>query len=131
MADRVSKVSYAYVLVPHRAGQGTRLLAALRKAHVNLLAYSGFPAEGGQAQLDFVTDDMAGLKRLARKQGWTLRGPKRGFLVAGKDRVGAVHRQLQRLADAGVNVTAAAAVCAGKGRYGMILWVPPASYSRA
>jgi hypothetical protein len=33
-----------------------------------------------------------------------------------------VHRHLQQLADAGINVTAADAVSAGQGRYGMILW---------
>jgi hypothetical protein len=47
---------------------------------------------------------------------------KKGFLIQGTDQVGAVHRHLQKLADAGINVTAADAVSAGQGRYGMILW---------
>jgi hypothetical protein len=42
-----------------------------------------------------------------------------------------VHRHLQKLADAGINVTAADAVSAGQGRYGMILWVKPRDYTRA
>jgi predicted amino acid-binding ACT domain protein len=51
--------------------------------------------------------------------------------VQGSDRVGAVHADLRRLAEAGINVTAADAVTAGKGRYGMILWVKPRDYARA
>jgi hypothetical protein len=131
MADRVRKVSYSYLKVPSRPGQGARVLAALRDANVNLLAYTGFPAGGGKAQLDLVTDDQAALSRVARKQGWRLSRVKKGFIVQGDDRVGAVQRHLQKLAAGGVNVTAADAVTAGKGRYGMILWVKPADYARA
>jgi len=131
MADRVKKVSYCYLKVPHRSGQGSRVLGELREAGVNLLAYSGFPHKGGVAQMDFVSDDMAGLRRVARRHGWRLSKPKKGFLVQGRDEVGAVHRHIDRLAEARINVTAADAVCAGQGRYGMILWVKPKDYGRA
>jgi predicted amino acid-binding ACT domain protein len=56
---------------------------------------------------------------------------KKGFLIQGTDRVGAVQRHLQKLADAGINVTAADGVAAGQGRFGMILWVKPRDYARA
>ena len=131
MADRVRKINYTYVTVPHRAGQGVAVLEALREAGVNLMAFSAFPAGGGKAQVDLVTDDMPGLRRVARKNGWRLKPAKRGFLVQGEDRVGAVHRHLQKLADAGINATAADAVTAGSGRYGMILWVKPKDAARA
>ena len=39
--------------------------------------------------------------------------------------------RLEKLADEKINVTAADAVAAGKGRYGMILWVRPKDYARA
>jgi len=131
MADRVRRVNYAYAVVPNRAGQGARMLSELERAGVDLLAYSGFPVGGGRSQLDLVLEDMGSLKRAARKNGWRLSKVKKGFLVQGTDRVGAVNRQLRKLADAGVNVTAADAVSAGKGRYGMILWVKPRDYARA
>jgi hypothetical protein len=131
MADRVRKVNYAYTVVPNRAGQGARMLGELERAGVDLLAYSGFPAGGGRSQLDLVLEDMGSLRRMAKKNGWRLSKVKKGFLVQGTDRVGAVNRQLRKLADAGVNVTAADAVTAGKGRYGMILWVKPRDYARA
>lgn len=131
MADRVQKVSYCYPMVPNRPGQGAKVLGEIRKAGVNLLAFVGFPAEGGKAQLDLVTDNMAGLRRVAKKNGWRLSKVKRAFLVHGGDRVGAVHDHLRRLAGANVSITAAAGVSAGKRRYGMILWVKPRDYNRA
>ena len=131
MPDRVKKVTYCYPIVPNRAGQGARILSELTREGVNLIAYSGFPAGGGKSQLDLVLEDMGALRLLARRNGWLLSKVKKGFHVQGSDQVGAVHRHLQKLADAGINVTAADAVGAGKGRYGMILWVKPRDYARA
>jgi len=131
MADSVRKVRYSYVMVPNRAGTGAAVLARLREGGVNLLAYSGFPGSGGKAQIDLVTDDLAGLRRVAKKGGWRLSAVKKGFLVQGDDRIGAVQRHLAKLAKAKVSVVAADAVAAGKGRYGMILWVKAKDYVRA
>ena len=131
MADRVRKINYCYAKVSTRAGQGAAMLSKLRDERVNLLAFTGFPIGGGKAQLDFVTDDIAGVRRVARKEGWRLSKTKKGFLVQGSDEVGACHRQLEKLADARINVTAVDAVAAGRKRYGMILWVKPKDYARA
>ena len=131
MADRVRKVNYCYAKVGARAGQGAAVLDEFRKAGVNLLAFSGFPLGGGKAQLDLVAEDMAAVRRVARKQGWRLSKTKKAFLVQGDDRVGACHRQLKKLADQKINVTAADAVAAGRGRWAMILWVKPKDYARA
>jgi hypothetical protein len=130
MADSVRKVQYGYVMVPNRPGQGAKILAELQKGGVDLQAYSGFPGKKG-AQIDLVTRDMAGLKRVAKKNGWRLSKVKKGFLVQGADRLGAVHRNLAKLAARRVNVVAADAVAAGQGRYGMILWVRSKDYARA
>jgi len=131
MADRVTKVSYSYLTVPNRAGQGERVLQQLEQAGVNLLAYHGFPVTGGKAQLDLFAENPVALRRVARKQGWKLSAAKKGFMVQGDDRLGAVRRHIRRLADQKISVTAADALCAGKGRYGMILWVKPKDYTRA
>lgn len=131
MADRVKKIGYCYLKVPNRAGQGDKVLGRLREEGVNLLAYSGFPIGGGKAQLDFIPENMVAFRRVARKEGWRVSNVKRGFLVSGSDEVGAVHRHVKKLADANISVTAADAVAAGKGRYGMILWVKPKAFNRA
>ncbi len=127
----VRKVSYVDLKVPNRASQAAQVLRALEEAGVNLLAFTGFPDKAGKSQIDLVTNDLAGVRRVARKQGWRLGKAKRGFLVQGKNRVGAVHRQIRKLADQRINITALDAVAAGKGQYGMILWVKPKDYARA
>ncbi len=131
MADRVRKVNYAYVTVPNRAGQGEKILGELRQAGLNMLAFSAFPARARTSQIDIVAENMAALRRIAKKNAWRLSKVKKGFLVQGKDEVGTVHRHVRKLATQKVNVIAADAVCAGKGRYGMILWVKPTDYGRA
>jgi len=128
----VRKVDYCYTIVrAGRAGEAATALDALRKARVNLLAFSGFPTRSGRAQLDFIADGVAGVRRVAREQGWKLSAAKKAFLVQGSDAVGAAHAQLRKLARQGINVTAADAVTAGRGRWGMILWVKPKDYARA
>jgi hypothetical protein len=131
MADSVKRVNYCYIKVPNRAAQGDAVLHELREGGVNLLAYTGFPIGKGKSQLDFVPEDMAAFRRVARKNGWRVSKVKKGFLITGKDQVGAAQRHFSKLADAKINITAADAVCAGKGRYGMILWVSPNNYARA
>ena len=131
MADRVRRVNYAYVRVPNRPGQGARITEQLREAGVNLLAYTAFPTRAGKAQVDLIAEDLGAIRRIARKKGWGLSDAKKGFLVQGDDRVGAVHGHLKKLADRRINVTAADAVSAGKGRYAMLLWVKPKEYARA
>ena len=131
MADRVRKVSYCYVKVSSRAGQGAKILSELSDAGVNLLAFSGFPVKGGKSQLDLVPENMGALRRAAKKNGWRLSKVKRGFLITGSDTIGVVQQHIGKLATERINVTAADAVAAGKGRYGMILWVRPKDYNRA
>jgi hypothetical protein len=131
MAHRVRKVNYCYVTVPSRAGQGVNILGELKAAGVNLLAFSGFPTKKGKAQLDLIAINMSQIKRVAKNNGWRLSKAKKGFLAQGNDEIGAAHRHLEKLAEQKINVTAADAVAAGGGRYGMIFWVKPKDYSRA
>ncbi len=74
---------------------------------------------------------MPAFRRVARQNGWRVSKVKKGFLITGNDQLGAAHRHISRLGSAGINITAADAVAAGKGRYGMILWVRPNQYNRA
>lgn len=130
MAETIRKVEYYYTTVTDKAGEGARVLGALRDAGVNLLALHAFPS-GKKSQVDFVPENAAGLMAAAQKAGFQLAGPKTAFLVEGDDRVGAVHEVLRKLGAAGVNVTAIDAVRSGAGRYGALLWVKPADVSKA
>jgi hypothetical protein len=126
----IRKLPYFAVQVPQRAGEGARLLKALKAHKVNLLAFTGFP-NGKTAQVDFVPEDAGAFRRAAKKLGLRLGKPKTVFLAQGTDRVGVIGDLLGRLAAARINVTALDAVAAGWGRFGAILWVKPKDVSRA
>src|SRR5512136_3066216 len=100
MAEMIRRVEYRYAVVPDKPGSGAAILTELQGAGVNLLAYLGFPAGRGKAQIDLVPEDPAALKRVARKAGLKLSPAKRAFLIEGDDRVGAVADLSRRLAAA-------------------------------
>ena len=126
----VRKASYYSMKVPQRPGAGAQLLAALKVAKVNLLAFTGFPASGG-AQVDFIPKDNARFMQAARKAKLKVSGRKTVFLAQGEDRVGALTQVLGRLAKAKINVVSLQAVTAGKGRYGALFWVKAKDVGRA
>ena len=130
MADTVKRVPYFYTEVPDKPGEGAKILAMLKDAGVNLLAYSGFP-KGRRAQIDFIPADVAAFRAAARKAKLTLVGPKTGFLIQGEDRPGVLAEIITKLAAAKINVTACDAVAAGEERYGAILWVKPPDVQKA
>lgn len=131
MAHRVRKVNYFNLTIPNRAGQAEQVLREVRGQGINMHAFTGFPLKAGKTQVDLVTSESTKLRRIAKKNDWRISKTKKAFLVTGNDEVGAVHKVLKKLADNKINVTAADAVSAGKGRYGMILWVKPKVYTRA
>jgi len=130
MAEMIRPVDYYYIQVPDKPGEGAKILAALKEAGINLLAFSGFP-QGKRAQLVFIPEDPVALLNVAKRAKWKLSPKKTGFLVQGDDRVGACADFLGKLAAAKINVTAIDAVSAGAGRYGAIFWVKPRDVSRA
>jgi len=130
MAEEIRLVDYFYVEAPDKPGEACRILNHLKEAGVNLLAFSGFP-KGRRAQLDFIPVAPAAFKAAAKQARLTLVGPKKGFLIQGEDRLGALAEVLGKLAEAAINVTATDAVSAGAGRYGVILWVKPRDVRKA
>ena len=131
MASTVRQVDYFYVEAPNRPGEAARLLGELKEAGISLVAFTGFPTRGRRSQIDFVPEDPRAFRKAARAAKWKLAGPKRAFLIEGDDRAGALAGIMERLAEAKINVTAVDAACAGKGRFGAILWVKPADVRSA
>lgn len=123
MPDTIRVVEYFYTTAPNKPGEGARALNTLKDAGVDLLAFSGFP-RGGRVQIDFIPADSAAFKQASKRAKWKVVGPKRGFLMQGDERIGAVAELLERLAAAKINVTAIDAVSVD-GRYGAIFWVAP------
>lgn len=130
MAETIRKVNYYYIETPDKPGEAARVLAALRDAGVNLLAFTAFPS-GRKAQIDFIPEDTDAFKTAAKKAGLKLRAKKTAFLIQGEDRPGVLADILGKLAAANINITATDALCAGEGRYGAILWVKPPDVLRA
>lgn len=126
----VRKASYYSAKVSQRPGSGAQLLAALKAAKVNLLAFTGFPAGGG-AQVDFIPKDNAKFMQAARKAKIKVSARKTVFLAQGEDRVGALTQVLGKLAKAKINLVSLQAVTAGKGRYGAMFWVKGKDVGRA
>lgn len=130
MAMTITKLGYYSMKAPNRAGTGAKLLEALKLEGVNLLALTAFP-EGAGAQVDFVPESDAAFRRAAKRIGLKISPRKSVFLLQGDDRPGVLAGAAARLAAARINVTAVDAVCAGKRRFGAILWVKPKDVARA
>ncbi len=128
--DTIRKVDYFVMDVSQKVGEGARVLGAIQDAGINLLAFTGFP-KGRRAQIDFVPEDPTVFQAAAKRARLRVRAKKSGFIVQGDDRPGAVAGLMNRLAQAGINVTAIDAVCAGRGRYGAIFWVKPRDVRKA
>ena len=127
---KVRKVDYFVMQAKNRSGEGARLLKALKKHDVGLLAFSAFPARGG-AQVDFVPEDTRKFLSAVKALEWEVSSRKIGFLVQGKDKTGALAGLLNKLGKAGINVIAMDGVSAGKKRFAAIFWVAPADVPKA
>jgi len=131
MAGAIRKVSYFYVIVDDKPGEGLRLLTRLKDSGVNLIAFTAFPYGSGQSQLDFFPESAEQLIKAAGEEGITLVGPKNAFLIQGEDRSGALVEHHLKLSNAGINVHAANGVSDGSGGFGYVLWVKPEDYDKA
>jgi predicted amino acid-binding ACT domain protein len=121
MGEKISRVSYCYVEVADKPGEGARVLAALQKEGVNLLSLTAFPTAKGKCQIDLVAAG-GDLDAAAAKARLKLSKKKQAFYVTGEDRPGAAAEILQILANAKINVIATNANV-GPGGFGMIIWV--------
>ena len=123
MPDEIRPIDYFYATVPDNPGEGARILSNLHQAGINLLAVSAFPHGARRSQLDLIPEDSRAFAKAAKTAGIKLSKKKRGFLIQGDDRPGAIADITEKLAHAKINITSLQAFCAGSGRYGGMLWV--------
>src|SRR3990172_10632911 len=117
----IRKADYYTMKVSQRPGAGAKLLAAMKAAGVNLLAFTGFPSGGG-AQVDFIPENSVTFRQAAKKAGLRISKRKTVFLARGDDRVGALTGVLGRLPAAQINQVSPSPGTAGKRRYGLGFW---------
>jgi hypothetical protein len=128
VADKVLRALYFSTPVPDKPGEAAKILAHVKRAGINLLAFTGFP-KAGTSQLDLIVAEGDALRDAAAKAGFSLGGPKSCFLIQGDDRVGAVADIAAKLGEAKVNITTIDAIRVGN-RFGAILFVKPEDVER-
>ena len=131
MPAEIRTIDYYYVAVPDKPGAGTRIFSTLQHAGINFLGVSAFPQGARRSQVDLIPEDSAAFIKAAKSAGLILSRKKRGFLLQGDDRPGAIAEITQKLAQANINVTSVQAFCAGSGRYGGMLWVKQTDLRKA
>ena len=129
--QRVERINYYYTVVPNKVGAAAKIFNVLKARGVNLIAFNGFPLSAQRSQLDLIPSSEDALVAAAQKAGIELVGPKVAFLIWEWEHVGAVADILNKLEQAGVNVTAMQAIDTGDWRYGAILWVKPNDIGKA
>ena len=126
-----TKVDHYSTTIANRAGEGARVLGALRDAGVNFIALWAYPFGKGISQLEMIPQTSAGFAKAAKKAGLKLSSKQTAFFIYGKDHPGAVAESLSKLAAADINVGAVEAVCGGNGRYGAVIFLPQRDVRKA
>ena len=124
-------IVYFSIVIPNKTGEGAKVADALKSAGLNLIAFWGYPVKGKNAQLDIAPSDPKAFIKTEKRLGLDPGVQKTAFHLEGEDKPGAVADVLAKLSVAGVSVHAAVAICAGAGRFGMLLQIPDAELKLA
>ena len=119
----MTKLELYSVVVPNKSAKGAQLLSAFKEAGVNFVGLWGYPVGKSKSRIDLVAEDPALLKKVAKQLKIDLGKKETAFHISGEDHLGALAEILEKLAAKEINVYAAQAVCAGNGRFGVLIQV--------
>jgi len=69
MKETVVKVDHYAAAITNKAGEGARILGALKHGGVNLIALWAYPSKAGKAQLEMIPENGAALVKAAKEAG--------------------------------------------------------------
>jgi len=117
----VRRITVHCTEVEDKPGALQKLLTEAAEANVDLLCFAAFSAGTGRGKVYLSAKQPQALAKCAQKAGIKTTQAA-GFIISGKDRVGAAAEALESLADANINgVAGAAMVC--DGQYHMLIVV--------
>jgi hypothetical protein len=131
MAVSLRSAEYYYATVPDRPGQAAELLRLLKEGGVELLAFSIVPTGPTHTQLWIFPESPSHLLATTKRAGLVLTGPQAAILVQGDNELGALVEIHDRLAEANINVYAAAGVTDQGDGFGYLLYVRPEDFAPA
>src|SRR6201981_1952510 len=117
MADAIRVVEHYSASILNKVGEGARVLAALRDAGVNLVAFWGYKHGAGRAELEFIPEDGATFVAAAKQAKLRLR-KSTALYIHCENRPGAIADILAQLAGEHINVAAVQGGCGGGGDLG-------------
>jgi hypothetical protein len=127
----MAKLEYYSVVVPNKPGKGAQVLSAFKEAGVNFVGIWGYPVGKSKSRIDLVAEDVALLKKAAKQLKIELGKKQTAFHITGEDHPGAVAEALAKLAAKEINVYAVQALCAGNGRFGVLIQVEKDAVKKA
>jgi len=124
-------LTYYSVVIPNKPGEANKVLDALKNAGVNLIALWAYPIKGKNSVMDIAAADPKACAKALKSIGLAAGAKKQAFHFDGEDRPGAVAETVGKLAAAGINCHAAQGICAGSGRYGLLVQVADEDFKKA
>lgn len=131
MAARIRVVDHFHATLRDVPGAAYRLLDALARNGVNLLAFTAVPVGADYTQLGLFPEDSELFRRTVTAAGLEVTGPDRVLLVQGDDELGTAAGIHQRLDDAHVIPFATTGVTDGRGGFGYLVYVRSQEFQRA
>ena len=123
MSLDIKKVEYFNFTVGDHAGEGSKLLALIAAAGINLLAFKAVPLESMRTRFTLFPDNSLEMAAAAKKSGLKMDGPFPALFIKGDDQSGALADIYENLSQANITVNESSGIADINGAYGVVLYL--------